>query len=634
MIPYLQSLFFDFVNFDDEGYVTENTLTISGFTFDSLSRVAVEFHMGNWHPLTMLTYMLEYSLFGPSPGVYHFTNVILHVATTYVLFAWLREATNSPWRSFVVALLFGVHPLRAESVVWISERKDVLCGLFWMLSLRAYSRYARERSRKDYGAVCEYAALCLLSKPMAVTLPCVMLLLDYWPLMRWQPSFPAWFPRIALSRSAEITESTATEEELSVWKSSAIQLFLEKWLLFAMAAVVAIVTINAQSRAMLTLDASPIVERIQTPLIGTVLYLDKTLRPIALAPFYPRPSTGLSLAFAGFCGTLILLLSGVAIAEMRRWPHLFVGWFWFVGVLFPVSGVLQTGTQLMADRYSYLPSIGLLIAAVWSFPNLESKLGRRFVEIGVVVVLVVLEFLTAIQVSHWKGTIPLFEHTLAVTKDNVMAHDMLGTAYFRNGLTDAARQQYESSLKIEPTNIPSLAHLALLAEKEGNMSLAMKLRLQAYEVDKSSPDSGVTLARFLDRRGDRHGAIQMLEEVLQKYPRSTQALIDLGFLHNELKQYELAIEYYGRAIAIDPKSSSAHMSMGDLLTKQGKSKEAIPHFETALRFNPGLYVAHFSLARIYFEQSDLTRARQNLRGCLAINPNFMPAKQLAIQLNR
>ena len=637
-IPFFQGIFFDFVTFDDPLYVIENSLTVAGFSFDSLRRVIFEYHVGNWHPATMLTFMIEYSFLGPMPGVYHLTNIALHAGTVYVLYSWLRETTGAPIRSVLVALLFGLHPLRVESVTWISERKDVLCGLFWMLTLLTYSRYSLDQTVTNYRRVCFYAAICFLSKPMAVTLPCVMLLLDFWPLRRWQPRFPTFFPQSTDSEtpssatpSGTIQMGNSPIKTLPLWR-----LVREKSILFAMASFVGVVTINAQSDTILTVNSFPLWERIRTPLIGMALYLRKMVIPIDLAPYYPQPIAGWSWLFTGACGSLVLIASGVAIFQMQRRPHLFVGWFWFVGVLFPVCGVLQTGEQLIADRYSYLPSIGILIAVIWSLPQPLTRLNQSVCRIACALIVAMLGFLTVKQVSHWRGSISLFEHTLSVTKDNVWAHNALAAAFTSQQKYREAREQYQLSLNIDPNNIAALLGLSAVEEHQGQIQSAVTACQRAAAIDKSTPKSVIALAGLYHRIGDRGAVTKTLREIATNYPRphTAQAYNDLGSLYYVTSQQDLALESFRSAVSIDPNFSLALNNMGSLLANQGDFAAAIPCFESALRAAPGSFMTHYCLAKAYSEAGNVAKAIENLKACLTVAPDYVPAKQLYQSLKK
>jgi hypothetical protein len=393
-----------FVNYDDPDYVTKNPDVLKGIRSDGLTWALTTWHAGNWHPLTWVSLQLDASLFGPAAAGFHRTNVLLHAASAALLFLALHALTGTVWRSALVAALFAVHPLHVESVAWVSERKDVLSGLFFMLTLLAYARYAAAPTAGRYVLVVLATGLGVMAKPMLVTLPCVLLLLDYWPLgrLRW-PFGPMW------------------------------RVLAEKIPLLAIAGTAAVFTMFAQAEGdcTRTLLEMPLSTRLANALVSYTAYLGQTCWPVNLAAFYPHPSGGLaSLEIAG-AALLLMALSGLVLWQAHCRPYLLVGWFWFLGMLVPVIGVVQVGDQARADRYTYLPHVGLFIMVAWSLSAFadRSRLRKARCTVGVVGVLAACAILTLRQIEVWHDTDRLWSHALAVTPGNwfvsrILANDM------------------------------------------------------------------------------------------------------------------------------------------------------------------------------------------------------------------
>lgn len=440
-----QSLAFDFVNYDDNQYVYENSHISNGLTQEGARRIVTHPHSSNWHPLTSLSHMLDCQLYGLTPAGHHLTNLLLHLATVLLLFSTLRKMTGSLWRSAIVAALFAIHPLRVESVVWISERKDVLSGLFFMLTLSAYVRYVRRPfSVRRYLAVCGMFLLGLLSKSMLVTLPFVLLLLDFWPLRR-RPQTSAW------------------------------RLVSEKLPLLILSALFCGITLWAQQDAVAPTDSYSFLWRINNALFSYVIYLRQFICPAGLAVPYPahgqvRPLWELACA--------ILLLGGLTLAavwQIRRRPFLLTGWLWYLGMLIPVIGILQVGGQAHADRYTYLPQIGIGIAVVWLVGEWATSRPRRGIVSAIAVaILCGLSVGARNQAGYWRDGKTLWTRALACTENNFVAHSNLGTMLFAEGNTSAAIDHFEQSLQIEYGQAAVHNNLAVAYAEQGRYTEAVQ----------------------------------------------------------------------------------------------------------------------------------------------------------------
>ena len=437
-----QSFSFDFVNYDDGQYVYGNSFISGGLTLEGLHKIATQPHSANWHPLTSLTHMLDCQIYDLVPAGHRLTNILLHMATAVSLFLVLRSMTGSFWRSAFVAFLFAVHPLRVESVVWISERKDVLSGLFFMLTLGAYLRYVRHPfSVARYLLVLLLFVLGLLSKSMLVTLPFVLLLLDYWPLKRFQ------------------TLET---------KRPVVRLILEKIPLFLLSAAFCGIAIWAQGRAVASVEFLSVPWRIGNALVSYVTYMRQMILPTGLAVLYPAHRESLSLWSVGFSLILLAGITAVVLRERQKHPYLLTGWFWYLGMLIPVIGILQVGGQAHADRYTYLPQIGLGILLAWRAGDWAvSDCRRRLAGVIAIVLLGGIVSAARVQVSYWRDSVSLWSRALAFTKNNFVAHSNLGVALFVNGNTSAAINHFEQALRINPRQAETLNNLASAYADEG-----------------------------------------------------------------------------------------------------------------------------------------------------------------------
>src|SRR5437763_4349112 len=414
-----QTLRHDFVNFDDHVYVYDNPLIAKGLTINGIVGAFTRAHARNWHPLTTISHMLDCQLYGLNAGGHHFTNLALHTIAVLLLFRVLRVMTEALWPSAFVAALFAIHPLHVESVAWVSERKDVLSAVFFMLTLAAYVRYVRAPSPGRYFIVAVIFTLGLMSKPMLVTVPFVLLLLDYWPLRR--------FNRVPLLKS---------RGGVVGWlKRRSNYLFLEKTPLLILFGLSCLATIRAQDSATGLMDQLPFTWRLNNALLSYIEYVRQTFWPARLAVFYPHPNNALSIWQVTLATTLLLAISAMAILLRKKRPYLLTGWFWYLGMLVPVIGIVQIGEQGHADRYTYLPHIGVFLLIVWTAADLATAwhLRREYLWLGATTTIVVLSYGAAVQTSLWKNGESLWDHTLSVTSNHAFAHNHIGFHFLRCG---------------------------------------------------------------------------------------------------------------------------------------------------------------------------------------------------------
>ena len=449
-----------FINYDDDVYVTDNPPVQSGLTFSGLSWAFTTMHSGNWHPLTWLSHMLDCQLFGLNPGEHHLTNVVFHVANSLLLFLWFLYFTRSLGCSFLVAVLFALHPMHVQSVAWVAERKDVLSTFFWLLTMWAYVWYAERPRLTRYVLILVCFSLGLMAKPMLVTLPFVLLLLDYWPL-----------GRLSLKGSAAVEASSKSGSRVANNR-----LVYEKLPLFVIAAFSSVVTVYAQKEAgaVWTFQTLPFANRIANAMVAYVSYLGKMFWPAHLAVFYPLSSHTLPIWQALAAGLVLVVLSLLALRLARRHPYLLVGWLWYLCTLLPVIGLVQVGEQAMADRYTYVPFIGLFIVLVWGMADLAARwhAPRFLLPVGAGVVLSALMICTWVQVRYWRDSITLYEHSLEVTRSNSLIHNNLGMALAAQGKMDQAEAHYAEALRLNPDNARAHNNLGMALAAQGKMDQA------------------------------------------------------------------------------------------------------------------------------------------------------------------
>jgi Tfp pilus assembly protein PilF len=538
-----QTLHFGFINFDDDLYVYENAAIIHGLSWGGIAWLFTHTVSFNWHPLTMLTHMLDCQFYGPNAGGHHLTNVLLHTASVILLFLVLRDMTGALWRSAFVAAVFAVHPLHVESVVWVAERKDVLSGLFFMLTLWAYVRYVRQLSWRRYLLIMLAFALGLMSKPMLVTLPFVLLLLDYWPLGRFEN--PNNVPEI-----------------FSVPRN----VILEKIPLLVLAAAGCVATVLSQHNAIIADESLPLALRIENAALSCVVYLQQMFYPAKLAVLYPLPANGIQIWKFFIAVMLLAAISGGVFVWRKKRPFMLVGWLWYLGMLVPVIGLVQVGAQMHADRYTYLPQIGLYLMITWMLAELAiDRPKRRLVLCGLAMTSIVgLAFPARLQASYWKTSELLWTHTLACTANNDVAHNNLGVVLAGKGRVDEGIIQFQKALAIKPD----------FAKAHYNLGSYL---LQKERVDE---------------------AIVQFQKALASSPDFTYAHNMLGYALLQKRDVDAAMAQFHEALKIRPDYAQAHRNLGIALIQKGQMDEGILHLQKALVLQPGLVEAQSDLTHI------------------------------------
>jgi protein O-mannosyl-transferase len=648
---YLPTAWNDFVNYDDSDYVTENTHVKSGLTWQTVVWAFRSGHASNWHPLTWLSHALDCQMFGMNPGAMHLVSAGFHAANTVLLFLVLRALTGALWRSALVAALFGLHPLHVESVAWVSERKDVLSGLFFLLTIWAYGRYAGKSAVSNQWSVISkdrttfhvsrftfraslfyllslaFFALGLMSKPMLVTTPFVLLLLDYWPLRRMQSA--EWRMQDARFRSSSA---------LFIHQSSFI--LLEKLPFFALSAVSSIVTFRVQRAGGAVSTALTVGERIANAAVSYGRYIRKMFWPDDLSVLYPHPGHW-PLWQVLVCTALLVGTSGGIAMLGRRRPYLVTGWLWFLGTMVPVIGLVQVGIQSMADRYTYVPLIGLFIMVVWGLGDLVAErlpqaLEARILAISAAVALAACAALTVRQVQFWKDSEALFKRAVQVTSNNYLAYNNLGFYYSGKGRKAEAVEQYRLSLKINPAYEDALNNLGYALAGERKFAEAIPLYEAALGVRPKHAEVNNNLGNALSEIGRIDEAIQHYLIALHENPEYADAHNNLGIALAMKGKLDEAIPHFQAAIRYKPNYASAHSNLGNALAAQHKLGEAIKEYQESLRLKPDDAQAHNNLGNALMEQGRVGEAVREYGEALRLNPDNNPEAHynLALALSR
>jgi Tfp pilus assembly protein PilF len=573
---YGQTLWHGFLNFDDLLYVTDNPQVQSGLNLESVAWAFVTDRAMYFHPLTWMSHMLDCTLYGMHPWGHHLTNLVLHTSASVLLFLAFRTLTGAFWPSAAVAALFAVHPLHVESVAWVAERKDVLSALFWMLALGAYGLYSRCGGTLRYAAVTAAFVLGLMSKPMVVTLPFALLLLDYWPLGRVNRADP-----------------------FGVMARKAARLSVEKIPLFLITAVSCASTFLMQSHSNnLSFGARvPFASRCANAAVVYVIYLVKTVWPSGLAVFYPHPITRPMWQVTGAVLTLSVI-TFFCLRHARRYPYLIVGWLWYLGTLVPVIELVQAGKFSHADRYTYLPSIGLFIMAAWGAADLAAAwhVPRRVVAVASGGGLVILTICAVVQTGYWRDNETLFNHAIAVGQESTHAYNILGGLDLGRGRRDEAKVYLTKALELDPENVNALVNMGRLAMDE-----------KRYE-----------------------NADACLRRALELEPACFNALYNLGVLAMEQKRYGDAGTWLKKALDLNPRSFDALYNMGLVALNQGNYEEARGCTEKAVGLNPGDVKALNNLAVCLLYQGQYAEAQRCLRKVIKMDPQHVSAiKNLA-----
>jgi Flp pilus assembly protein TadD len=556
-----------FVNYDDDRYITENPHVHNGLTWRTITWAFTATEQGNWHPLTWLSHALDYQLFHQNPAGHHFTSLLIHAANAVLLFLFLMYATRRLGPSLFVAALFALHPINVESVAWVAERKNVLCTFFFFATLIAYGWYARQPDWRRYLVFAGLFVLGLMSKPMVITLPFVLLLLDYWPLGR--------------VRGGHADTSAAPLSKLVV----------EKLPLIALSAASAVITMQAQRAggAMRSTAQFSLAVRLENAVMAYPMYLWKMIWPSHLSPIYPHPGDSLAGWQVGTSALVLLAMTAVAL-KFRARRYLLTGWLWFLGALVPVIGLVQVGDQAMADRYAYIPLVGIFIMIAWGIADLaDSK------QIGLVVrvilaacVLLALSFATNRQLGYWSSNYDLWTHAVAVTGRNFIAQDNLGGALLWLGKTDEAYLHFQAAAEINPLDPMSRSNLGAYLQEHGHMAEAIE---KYNRVITLTSDPGLLAATYANlgaayrKLGEDEKARTSYDQALRLNPNQYNAYLGLGELLEKQSRLDEAISNYSKAVELRP-TDTGFLLLGRALERTGRRSEALAAYQAALKLSP------------------------------------------------
>ena len=575
LAAYWQVFSFDFVDYDDGDYVVNNLYVKTGLNMSNAAWAFTSSAYANWHPLTWLSLMLDYQLFGLNPFGFHLTNLLLHIFNTLLLFLVLSRMTGMAWRSGFVAALFAIHPLHIQSVAWIAERKDVLSTFFLLLTILAYVRYTELPNIRRYMLVLIAFALGLMSKPMLVTLPFMLLLIDYWPLNRYDDQH----------------NKQGIKQIHLFWK-----LVKEKSPLLLMAAISCVITYCVQHGAMSTINSLSPGVRIANAFVAYIAYILMMLWPQGLCVLYPHPFNDIPVWQVLSSSLVFVGITFFVIRSIRKLPYIAIGWLWYVITLIPVIGLVQVGEQALADRYTYIPMIGLFIAIAWSIPDLldrfPKKTPHRTILLALPALMLIFAFATSTwyQLKPWKNAITLYERALKCTRNNASV-----SKFLINKLTD--KHRYDDAIALLTNAI-----------KDG--------------YNKAEAHDGIGLV--LVRQGKINEAISHYKIAMRLKPRMSEPHNNLGTAYARLKQLDKAIIELRKALRIEPNYEEAHYNLAVVLTEQGKFDEAMSHYKKALKIKPTA-IAYSKLGSLYLRQSDIDSGISNFQKAIRINSSYIPA---------
>jgi protein O-mannosyl-transferase len=577
---YGQVIRHQFISLDDDLYIRDNPMVGGGLTLKGIAWAFTTFHAANWHPLTWLSHMVDSQVFGLNAGGHLFVNALIHVSNTLLLFFFLKRVTGVRWRSAIVAALFALHPLHVESVAWAAERKDTLATFFGLLSLLAYARYAEATSWKRYALVALWLGLGLMAKPMLVTWPFVLLLLDYWPLRRLE-----WRPADGIRRFAR------------AW----LPLIREKLPLFCLVAASIVVTYAAQSHggAVRGFVDAPLSLRLSNALVSYAKYLLLTVWPSGLGVYYPFSPAGVPTWQLVAALVLVATMTAIALREASKRAYLITGWLWFLGTLFPVIGLVQVGGQAMADRYHYIPSIGLFLALVFGLADLAIawRIGRVSTAVVSTAGLLLFGSLTALQISRWRNSMTLFEQTLSVTSDNLVVHYNLGHVLGQQRKYDEAVPHFAEALRIKPDFFDALLNMGVTLLEQGKPAEAISYYHRALGVEPDSAKAHMQLALALVQQEKGDDALQQFYKALELAPNDPDIRTNLGLMLARQGKLSEATAQLNEALRLNPASAEAHNNLGLVFLMAGQPEKSLPHFSTALDLKPNFTVARDNLRR-------------------------------------
>jgi protein O-mannosyl-transferase len=612
---YYQIKNFEFIYYDDPKYVRDNPMVKLGITLDSIRWAFSSIgYASNWHPITWLSHMLDVEFYGLNSGMHHLTNVIFHIADTLLLFFLFYRLTGEKWKCAAVAALFALHPLHVESVAWIAERKDVLSTFFWILTIWSYVWYVERRGMRRYLIVMILFVLGLMAKPMLVTLPFTLLLLDFWPINRQELARP----------DGDVSPQSTMNIMAGIHWTGVGSLIWEKMPLLILASISSIITYVAQSRggALSSLDILPISSRIANVAIAYCTYLWRMIWPFNLAVFYPYPRMFNPLIVVGSL-FLLVLATLLTFKYTKRFPFLIMGWLWYLGTLVPVIGIVQVGYQSMADRYTYIPFMGIFVTLVWGISSLfrQWRIGRYVLAVSFIAIIPVLMWVTWVQAGYWKDSTTLFSHALDVTRDNYLAHTNLSAALLEKGDIRGTIYHSSEALRIKPDYVPAHCNLGLGLMNQGKYQEAIEHFRQSIQINPYYINAYYGLGGSLYKLGKLDEAITQFQEVLRLDPQHAGAQKGLELAFMKQTKIDGAIAQMKEALKVDPKSAVLNYRLAELYMIKGNTKDAIDRYEKSLLSNPDLIQALNTLAVLYAQCGEYENSLSSLQKIVRLKPN-------------
>lgn len=629
LVVYLRMWGQDFINLDDNVYVTENIHVQGGLTLKGVIWALTDIHQVTfWLPATWISLMVDHDLYGLHAGGYKLTNLLLHLANVLILLMLFRKMTGRFWPSAFVAALFALHPTHVESVAWVTERKDVLSTLFWLIAMWAYLGYVSNPGKIRYLLTLFAFVLGLMAKPMVVTLPFALLLLDFWPLKRLG---------FAAETSAANPKQDCPRESVTTW-SRKWKVIAEKIPFLVPALAVSYVSIIAvqQGQKLVEIDAVPFGVRCANALVSYIAYIGITLWPLDLGVMYPHPGATIPWWKISGSALILLLISLAALKEYRRRPYLLTGWLWYLGTLFPVMGFLQNGPQAMADRFIYVPSIGLYLILAWGIPDLVARVPQRqrILSISAAAVLVAAAALSWTQVGYWQDNFTLYEHTLGVTKDNITIHTNLGVAFLDRGEPQEAAKHFAAAIRLNPDSGLDHSNLGFAYAEMGRLDDAVKHCLTALKLDPRFAGAHNNLGYALALQGKDSDAIEHFSEALRLKPNYPTAHTNMGNAWNRLGRIAEAALHFSQATTQDPDYAEAHFNLGSILLQQGDFPSAAHEFAEVARIDPNNPEAFNNLGIALAQQGKLREAENSFSQALRLDPTSEKIKRNIEQLRR
>jgi len=614
LITFWQVRHNDFINLDDDLYITNNSHVQEGLTFKSVYWAFTSTKNGQWTPVAFFSHLLDYTFFGLNAGGHHLTNLLFHTMNTLLLFFLLSRMTAALWQSAFVAAIFALHPLHVESVAWIAERRDVLHAFFLLLTIWVYINYVEKPKWFQHICVLLCFILAVMSKPMAITLPFILLLLDYWPLGRLRIGKEDQRPKPFTAPSLKTIRQNVPISHL----------FIEKVSLFSIAVVVGLFTLFSTwgIKSLSSLENLSLIVRIENAAVSYIEYILKMIWPNPLAVLYPYPTT--LPVWKVVCTTLLLLTITVLVTLGRRKrPYLIVGWLWYLITLLPVIGLLQAGYQSMADRFMYLPMTGLLIMMIYGISDMYKKWPYKRLTLTILSILLVITLMvsTRAQVKLWRNSETLFRHTLQVTNNNYFIHNHLGAALLKQGNDQEALIHFKRSLDINPYYADAHCNIGVLLLRQGKYREAIPSFIAALQNKPHSVEALTNLGIILSKYGKVKEAMDHFSEAIRINPSYEEAYFNQGNLLLQMRKYDEAIHYFNKALRINSKNPKTYNNLGLALLGLGNAEKAMDSYRKALGINPDDADTHCNLGSLFTQQGKYEKAISHFTEALRINPN-------------